>query len=130
MSKHQQPTHSYFSKRTRLDTSPSDAADEHQVSVAPKSAPNDISKTMRDGPTQMELFKCPADANERRFRKEWFKDCVWLEWNTDIMLHDETLHDITLQTECYLDKMLHDRMLLGQNVTRQNGTNGYVNITV
>ena len=41
------------------------------------------------------------------------------------MLHDETLHDIRLQTECYLDKMLHR-----QNVTRQNGTNGYVNITV
>ena len=81
MSKHQQPTHSFFSKRTRLDTSPSDAADEHQVSVAPKSAPNDISKTMRDGPTQMELFKYPADANERRFRKESFKDSVWLEYS-------------------------------------------------
>ena len=37
------------------------------------------------------------------------------------MLHDETLHDITLQTECYLDK-IHDRMLLRQNVTRQNVT--------
>ena len=55
MSKHQQPTHSLFSKRPRLDTSPSDAANEDQVSVAPKSAPNDISKTLRDGPTQMEL---------------------------------------------------------------------------
>ena len=32
------------------------------------------------------------------------------------------LHDMTLQTECYLDKMLHDKMLHRQNVTRQNGT--------
>ena len=76
MSKHQQPTHSFFSKRPRLDTSPSDAASEDQVSVAPKSAPNDISKTLRDGPTQMELFKYPADANE-----EWFKDSAWLEYS-------------------------------------------------
>ena len=29
----------------------------------------------------MELFKHPADANERRFRKEWFKDSAWLEYS-------------------------------------------------
>ena len=82
MSKHQGPTHSFFSKRPRVATGSSDAINDFQVAIVdPKSVPNDISKTAREGSTQVELLKYPVDTNERRFRKEWFKDSVWLEYS-------------------------------------------------
>ncbi|KAI6650161.1 Translocation protein SEC63-like [Oopsacas minuta] len=82
MSKHQEPIHSFFSKRARVVTGSSDANNDVQVAIVdPKSVPNDISKTVREGPTQVKLLKYPVDSNERRFRKGWFKDLVWLEYS-------------------------------------------------
>ncbi|KAI6646934.1 Zinc finger MYM-type protein 1-like [Oopsacas minuta] len=82
MSKHQEPIHCFFSKRPRVATGSSDAINYVQVAIVdPNSVPNDISKTAREGPTQVELLKYPVDTNERRLRKEWFKDSVWLEYS-------------------------------------------------
>ena len=83
MSKHQLPTHSFFDKRPRVATYPSDTANDHQLAVVdPKiHATNDISNSPRDGPTQLEMLKYPVDANDRKFRKEWFVESTWLEYS-------------------------------------------------
>ena len=61
MSKRHPPTHHFFSKRPRMATDPGDAANDNQVAeVDLNNAPNDISKTRTEGPTQVELFKYPA----------------------------------------------------------------------
>ena len=53
-----------------MATDPGDAANDNQVAAVDlNNAPNDKSKIRSEGSTQVELFKYPADANERRFRK-------------------------------------------------------------
>ena len=66
-----------------MATYPSDTANDHQLAVVdPKiHAPNDISNSPRDGPTQLEMLKYPVDANDRKFRKEWFVESTWLEYS-------------------------------------------------
>ena len=57
MSKHQGPTHSFFSKRPRVATGSSDAINDFQVAIVdPKSVPNDISKTARKSSLIMKSY--------------------------------------------------------------------------
>ena len=71
MSKHQQPTDSFFSKRLRISTRQEDAANDNQVAAVDLKmhTPNDISNSPAVGPTQVELLLYPVDANERNFAR-------------------------------------------------------------